>query len=87
MTAPATRATRGRPAWRTKGEVLWKLGRQDEARAAFAQARKIAPKNAALAETLQRLNVQAGPHPAAVSDTRGTQPRTYRVTLRLSAPG
>ncbi|MPV57461.1 hypothetical protein CFB46_31080 [Burkholderia sp. HI2761] len=43
-----------------KGEVLWKLGRQDEARDAFAQAGKIQPKNAALAETLKRLMIQVG---------------------------
>ncbi|MCA8244134.1 MULTISPECIES: tetratricopeptide repeat protein [Burkholderia] len=42
-----------------KGEVLWKLGHRDEARNAFAQAEKIQPANAALAETLKRLNVQA----------------------------
>ena len=37
-----------RDAWATglahKGEVLWKLGRQDEARDVFAQARKLEPK-------------------------------------------
>ncbi|NTX31194.1 tetratricopeptide repeat protein [Burkholderia pyrrocinia] len=43
-----------------KGEVLWKLGRQDDARDAFAQARKIQPKNAELAETLKRLEIQVG---------------------------
>ncbi|RXV65473.1 tetratricopeptide repeat protein [Burkholderia stabilis] len=43
-----------------KGEVLWKLGRQDEARNAFAQAAKIQPKNAELAETLKRLEIQVG---------------------------
>lgn len=63
-------------AWATglthKGEVLWKLGRQDEARDAFAQARKIEPKNAERAETLKRLNVPAGPERAAASDARGT---------------
>lgn len=65
-----------RDAWATglthKGEVLWKLGRQDEARDAFAQARKVEPKNAELAETLKRLNVPASPERAAASDTRGT---------------
>ncbi|MCW3610483.1 tetratricopeptide repeat protein [Burkholderia cenocepacia] len=41
-----------------KGEVLWKLGRQDEARDAFAQAGKLQPNNTALAETLKRLMIQ-----------------------------
>ncbi|AXF25725.1 hypothetical protein CUJ89_35455 [Burkholderia pyrrocinia] len=66
----------GRAAYATglthKGEVLWKLGRQDEAHDAFAQARKIQPKNAELEETLKRLNIQAGPDNAAVSGTTGT---------------
>ncbi|WP_175874169.1 tetratricopeptide repeat protein [Burkholderia sp. BCC0397] len=43
-----------------KGEVLWKLGRQDEARDAFAQAGKLQPQNAELAETLKRLMIQIG---------------------------
>ncbi|WP_260432605.1 tetratricopeptide repeat protein [Burkholderia sp. Bp9140] len=65
-----------REAWATglthKGEVLWKLGRQDEARAAFAQARRIQPNNAELAETLQRLNVQAKPDDAGASASGAT---------------
>ncbi|KWZ33220.1 tetratricopeptide repeat protein [Burkholderia anthina] len=52
-----------------KGEVLWKLGHRDEARDAFAQAEKIQPANAALAETLKRLNVQAR---SAGATARGT---------------
>ena len=43
-----------------KGEVLWKLGRQDEAREVFAQARKTQPKNDELAETLKRLAIRIG---------------------------
>ncbi|WP_244099938.1 tetratricopeptide repeat protein [Burkholderia anthina] len=70
------RGSDARDAWATglthKGEVLWKLGRQDEAREVFAQARKVAPKNAELAETLKRLNVQAGPERAAAGGTSGT---------------
>ena len=42
-----------------KGEV-WKLGRQDEAREVFAQARKTQPKNDELAETLKRLAIRIG---------------------------
>ncbi|VBB17095.1 Predicted O-linked N-acetylglucosamine transferase, SPINDLY family,Tetratricopeptide repeat [Burkholderia stabilis] len=55
-----------------KGEVLWKLGRQDEARDAFAQARKVEPKNAELEETLKRLDVHAGADGAVSSGTTGT---------------
>ncbi|KAG8152359.1 tetratricopeptide repeat protein [Burkholderia catarinensis] len=52
-----------------KGEVLWKLGRQDEARDAFAQARKVQPKNVELAETLKRLAIQIGQDGAKAADT------------------
>jgi tetratricopeptide (TPR) repeat protein len=38
------------------GEVLWRLGRQDEARRVFDEVRKIDPKNTSLHETLKRLN-------------------------------
>ncbi len=55
-----------------KGEVLWKLGRRDEAGDAFAQARKIQPNNAELAETLKRLDVPASPDSAAAPGTSGT---------------
>lgn len=55
-----------------KGEVLWKLGRRDEAGDAFAQARKIQPNNAELAETLKRLDVPASPDRAAAPGTSGT---------------
>lgn len=37
------------------GEVLWSLGRRDEARATWAKAQKENPANAALAETIKRL--------------------------------
>lgn len=37
------------------GEVLWALGRQDEARETWDKARKGHPANAALAETIKRL--------------------------------
>ncbi|KER66014.1 hypothetical protein HR51_40875 [Burkholderia cepacia] len=43
-----------------KGEVLWKLGREDAARDAFAQARKVQPENTDLAETLKRLAIPLG---------------------------
>ncbi|KEZ02671.1 hypothetical protein GQ57_27945 [Burkholderia sp. MSh2] len=43
-----------------KGEVLWKLGREAEARDAFAQARKVQPKNDTLDETLKRLAITIG---------------------------
>ncbi|MEI8302696.1 MAG: tetratricopeptide repeat protein [Burkholderiales bacterium] len=39
------------------GEVLWKLGRADEARALWAEARRREPDNATLKDTLARLNV------------------------------
>ncbi|MDZ7747745.1 MAG: tetratricopeptide repeat protein [Halofilum sp. (in: g-proteobacteria)] len=37
------------------GEVLWSLGRRDEARRIWAQAREQAPDNAVLRETVERL--------------------------------
>jgi tetratricopeptide (TPR) repeat protein len=37
------------------GEVLWKLGRRQDAQKIFEQVRKLDPHNAALAETVQRL--------------------------------
>jgi len=37
------------------GEVLWKLGERDEARAIFAQVRKLDPGNKTLCEALGRL--------------------------------
>ena len=37
------------------GEVLWSLGRQDEARAVWEKARRAHPANEALAETVKRL--------------------------------
>ncbi|MDX9994357.1 MAG: tetratricopeptide repeat protein [Rhodocyclaceae bacterium] len=37
------------------GEVLWSLGRQDEARATWEKARRDSPANETLAETLKRL--------------------------------
>ncbi|HWG11367.1 MAG TPA: tetratricopeptide repeat protein [Rhodanobacteraceae bacterium] len=37
------------------GEVLWKLGKQEQAQAVFAQVRKIDPSNRQLRATLQRL--------------------------------
>jgi tetratricopeptide (TPR) repeat protein len=52
-----------------KGEVLWKLGRQEEARDAFAQARKVQPKNGELAETLKRLAIQIGQDDAKAPGT------------------
>lgn len=52
-----------------KGEVLWKLGRLDEARDAFAQARKVQPKNEELAETLKRLSIQIGQDGTKAPDT------------------
>lgn len=52
-----------------KGEVLWKMGRRDEARDAFAQARKIQPKNAELAETVKRLAIPIGQDDAKAPDT------------------
>ncbi|HEY4296241.1 MAG TPA: tetratricopeptide repeat protein [Paraburkholderia sp.] len=39
------------------GEVLWKSGQQDQARAAFRDARKLEPDNDTLVKTLQRLQV------------------------------
>jgi len=39
------------------GEVLWKAGDQDQARAAFREARKLEPDNETLVKTLQRLQV------------------------------
>jgi tetratricopeptide (TPR) repeat protein len=39
------------------GEVLWKLGRADEARALWGEARRREPDNATLKDTLARLNV------------------------------
>jgi Flp pilus assembly protein TadD len=39
------------------GEVLWKAGQQDQARAAFREARKLEPDNETLVKTLQRLQV------------------------------
>jgi predicted Zn-dependent protease len=39
------------------GEVLWKSGEQDQARAAFRDARKLEPDNDTLVKTLQRLQV------------------------------
>jgi tetratricopeptide (TPR) repeat protein len=39
------------------GEVLWKSGQQDQARAAFREARKLEPDNDTLVKTLQRLQV------------------------------
>ncbi|HEY2020603.1 tetratricopeptide repeat protein [Paraburkholderia sp.] len=39
------------------GEVLWKAGEQDQARAAFRDARKLEPNNDTLVKTLQRLQV------------------------------
>jgi predicted Zn-dependent protease len=39
------------------GEVLWKSGEQDQARAAFREARKLEPDNDTLVKTLQRLQV------------------------------
>ncbi|WP_144110988.1 tetratricopeptide repeat protein [Paraburkholderia sp. BCC1886] len=39
------------------GEVLWKSGDQDQARAAFRDARKLEPDNDTLVKTLQRLQV------------------------------
>ena len=39
------------------GEVLWKTGAQDQARAAFREARKLEPDNDTLVKTLQRLQV------------------------------
>jgi predicted Zn-dependent protease len=39
------------------GEVLWKAGEQDQARAAFREARKLEPDNETLVKTLQRLQV------------------------------
>lgn len=39
------------------GEVLWKSGNQDQARAAFRDARKLEPDNDTLVKTLQRLQV------------------------------
>ena len=39
------------------GEVLWKSGQQDQARAAFREARKLEPDNETLVKTLQRLQV------------------------------
>jgi Flp pilus assembly protein TadD len=39
------------------GEVLWKSGQQDQARAAFRDARKLEPDNETLVKTLQRLQV------------------------------
>ncbi|AKM44396.1 hypothetical protein NL30_31065 [Burkholderia contaminans] len=43
-----------------KGEVLWKLGREHDARDAFAQARKVQPENPDLEETLKRLAIPLG---------------------------
>jgi Flp pilus assembly protein TadD len=37
--------------------VLWKAGDQDQARAAFREARKLEPNNETLVKTLQRLQV------------------------------
>jgi tetratricopeptide (TPR) repeat protein len=37
------------------GEVLWSLGRQDEARATWEKARRDSPSNETLAETIKRL--------------------------------
>lgn len=39
-------------------EVLWSMGRKDEARRRFAQAREIDPNNESLLETLARLKVE-----------------------------
>jgi predicted Zn-dependent protease len=39
------------------GEVLWRTGDQDQARAAFRDARKLEPDNDTLVKTLQRLQV------------------------------
>ncbi|WP_233846816.1 tetratricopeptide repeat protein [Paraburkholderia sp. HD33-4] len=39
------------------GEVLWKAGEQEQARAAFREARKLEPDNETLVKTLQRLQV------------------------------
>ena len=39
------------------GEVLWKLGRHDEARRLWTEARSREPDNATLRDTLARLNV------------------------------
>ncbi|MEZ0602920.1 tetratricopeptide repeat protein [Paraburkholderia sp. IW21] len=39
------------------GEVLWKTGEQDQARAAFRDARKLEPDNDTLVKTLHRLQV------------------------------
>ena len=39
------------------GEVLWKLGRQDDARRVWARARQLDPDNETLRETLARLQV------------------------------
>jgi tetratricopeptide (TPR) repeat protein len=39
------------------GEVLWKAGEQEQARAAFREARKLEPDNDTLVKTLQRLQV------------------------------
>ena len=38
------------------GEVLWKQGRQQDARRVFDEVRKIDPQSATLHNTLKRLN-------------------------------
>jgi len=40
------------------GEVLWKLGREDEAKAVWRSANEKDPKNETLKSTLQRLNIK-----------------------------
>jgi tetratricopeptide (TPR) repeat protein len=54
-----------RTAWQTRkdadvgvhlGEVLWKQGRQEDARRVFDEVRRIDPQSASLHETLKRLN-------------------------------
>ncbi|MDR0246349.1 MAG: tetratricopeptide repeat protein [Burkholderia sp.] len=52
-----------------KGEVLWDLGRRDEARDAFAQARQIQPDNAVLAAALKRLAISAGDNDTKTPET------------------
>ena len=59
------------------GEVLWVLGRRDEARRYFEEARQLDPDNRALRRALERLGLPPdGPAPGAGDDPAGAPAAT-----------
>ncbi|KAF1688353.1 hypothetical protein CR938_10500 [Pseudoxanthomonas taiwanensis] len=59
------------------GEVLWVLGRRDEARRYFEEARQLDPDNRALRRALERLRLPPdGPAPGAGDDPAGAPAAT-----------